>query len=205
MQVNAQTATNTGQWRNNFEVVIAGSNGYNKWPAPPAQSGFNGPVELGGALNAPLDPVTKQDTFMGSKFFQFSTNPGAGQIQAYDPSACTAACTSQTAYNSAHPPSSGNPQVCNQVVAYVLSDNGLPLGMYCAMYTEVWSSHYATNVGQYRGNDYYSVSDAYYYTPSTSGYPDGHLYTDSPICNGGGCAGGSYNGGNCGGWGAGTC
>lgn len=32
------------------------------------------------------------------------------------------------------------------------------------MYTRPWGREYATNQGQWRGSDYYSVSNAYSYT-----------------------------------------
>jgi hypothetical protein len=178
-----------------FHVVISGSNGYNKDCAPPAQTGFTGPVELGGSINAPNDPVTNTNTYMGYKFFSFS------QVQTYNQgvTACTSACTAQTAYNSRHPPSTGKPNVCNQVVVYVLSDENQPQGIYCAMYSEEWAENYATNYGQYRGSDFWSVSQAYAYTNAT------YAAQYSPICAVGGCPSNSYKGGNCGGWGVGTC
>ncbi|KAF8853106.1 hypothetical protein BDZ45DRAFT_629581 [Acephala macrosclerotiorum] len=194
VHIASQTATNTGEHRDSFQVVIAGSNGYNKNAAPASQTGFTGPVELGGAINAPNDPVTNTNTYMGYKFFSFSTvQTYAGGVQA-----CTLACTAQTAYNSRHPPSTGNPNVCNQVVVYVLSDDNQPQGIYCAMYSEEWASNYATNYGQYRGSDYWSVSQAYAYTNAT------YAATYGPICAVGGCPSNSYRGGNCGGWG-GSC
>lgn len=195
VDIGPETATNKGQWRDSFHVVISGSNGYNKNAAPCSQPGFSGPVELGGAINAPNDPVTNTNTYMGYKFFSFAT------VQTYAGGvvACTAACTAQTAYNSRHPPSTGKPSVCNQVVVYVLSDNNQPQGIYCAMYSEEWASNYATNYGQYRGSDYWSVSQAYAYTNAT------YAAAYQPICAVGGCPSGSYKGGNCGGWGAGTC
>ncbi|KUJ11847.1 uncharacterized protein LY89DRAFT_653320 [Mollisia scopiformis] len=195
VQITADTAVNTGQNRDSFQVVIAGSNGYNKNAPPPAQTGFTGPVELGGAINAPNDPVTNTNTYMGYKFFSF------GQVQTYPAGvqACTLACTAQTAYNSRHPPSTGKPNVCNQVVVYVLSDENDPKGIYCAMYSEEWAQNYATNYGQYRGSDYWSVSQAYAYTNATYSAAYG------PICAVGGCPSGSYRGGNCGGWGTGNC
>ncbi|KAF4637064.1 hypothetical protein G7Y89_g1024 [Cudoniella acicularis] len=132
VQITPDTAINDGQWGDNFHVVIAGSNGYNKNAAPCSQPGFTGPVELGGAINATNDSATNTNTYMGYKFFSFS------QIQTYDNgvSACTAAYTSQTGYNSRHPPAKGNPAVCNQVVVYVLSNNNQPQGNYCSMYSE---------------------------------------------------------------------
>ena len=48
--------------------------------------------------------------------------------------------------------------------AYVLSENGVPQGLYCSLYNETWGPSYATNYGQYRGNDEYSVSDSYSYS-----------------------------------------
>jgi hypothetical protein len=52
--VYAKTATNTGQWRSQFQVVITGSNGYNKNPAFNTPLGWTGPAVLPGAINAPL-------------------------------------------------------------------------------------------------------------------------------------------------------
>jgi hypothetical protein len=138
--------------------VIVGSNGYNKLAPPNSQPGFSGPMELDGAINAPNDPVTNTNTYMGTKFFTFD------KIQSYEAGveACTAACTAQTAYNSRHPPAApAKPNVCNQVVVYVLSDNNQPQGVQCAMYSESWASNYATNLGQYRGSEYWSVTQAY--------------------------------------------
>ena len=47
--------------------------------------------------------------------------------------------------------------------AYVLSKNGVPQGLYCSMYNQTWSPDYATNYGQYRGSDRYTVSESYNY------------------------------------------
>ena len=213
VQVNADTAKNTGETRSKladlatnrhlltqnpepaFEVVIVGSNGYNKLAPPKSQAGFTGPTELDGAINAPSDPVTNTNTYMGTKFFTFD------KVQSYEAGveACTAACTAQTAYNSRHPPAApAKPNVCNQVVVYVLSDANKPQGVQCAMYSESWAPNYATNLGQYRGSDYWSVTQAYSYTNATYSAKYGD------ICAVGGCPTGSYRGGNCGGWG-GSC
>ncbi|PBP19023.1 hypothetical protein BUE80_DR010095 [Diplocarpon rosae] len=195
VQINETTATNLGETRDSFQVVISGSNGYNKDAAPNSQDGFSGPVSLGGAINAPNDPVTNTNTYMGHKFFTFAQ---VGTF-ANGVSACTAACASQTAYNARNPPATpANPSICNQAVVYVLSQNNQPQGIYCSMYNEEWAAGYGTNYGQYRGNDYWSVSQAYAYTNAT--YAD----TYGPICAVGGCPSGSYRGGNCGGYG-GTC
>lgn len=72
---------------------------YNKDAPPPAISGFSGPTELGGSINAPSG-------YLGYQFFPFS------QSQGYDPSTCASACTQQTTYNSQHPGSDGSFQTC---------------------------------------------------------------------------------------------
>lgn len=174
-----------------FRVVISGSNGYNKLALPNPAPGYQGPVALPGAINAPLDPVNNKDTYMGYKFFSFNDV----QTFANGVIACTSACTKQTQYNAEHPPSTGKPAVCNQVVVYILNDNGSPQGIYCSMYTESWDPKYATNVGQYRGSDYWSVTSAF------SFITDSYAAKYKPICALDGCPADSYKGGNNGGYG----
>ncbi|MCJ1388116.1 hypothetical protein MMC18_000961 [Xylographa bjoerkii] len=224
--VSAAEATNAGQYRDSFQVVITASNGpslppteqaprlktnphrpaYNKNAPPPPIASYDGPVPLGGAINAPLDPAGA-DSYMGYQYFPFS------QTQGFTPQTCADACGAQTAYNSqhpaadcsyepcvrrppsslyflsppipslpfpspppisnpsflippnmSHPPPTNDPQLFFN--AYVLSLNGLPQGLYCALYNETWSPGYATNYGQYRGSDEYAVSDSYSYAVS---------------------------------------
>ena len=129
-------ATNMGQWRDSFQIVMAGSNGnlipsslhkplyfntqfsaYNKNSPPDGIPGYSGPVECGGAINAPLNAQGK-DTYMGDKFYPFS------QSQGYTPSTCAAACSAQTAYNQAHPAADGSYQTC---VCSTIRDSALCL------------------------------------------------------------------------------
>ena len=84
--VTSDSATNVGQWRDNFHVVITGSNGYSKNAPPPSYTNFTGPTEFGGAINAP-------SSYMGVKYY-----PGV-----YDPSQCAASCQTTTAYDHRHP------------------------------------------------------------------------------------------------------
>ena len=57
--------------------------------------------------------------------------------------------------------------------AYVLSKNGIAQGLYCSFYNQTWDASYATNYGQYRGSDRYTVSRSYSYflSRSTNGCP----------------------------------
>jgi hypothetical protein len=158
--VTLANAVNTGQTRSSFQVVIAGSNGYTLSTVP-TLPGYTGPVSLGiGAINAPLD-CNGYNTYMGYKLF----NDGAP----FDPGRCAAACTAQTAYNIAHPPSDGSaPMLCNFVNTYILNDNGVSQGQYCSLYNETWDASYATNFGQTRGSDIYTIDDSYSYSNATS-------------------------------------
>ncbi|KAI4190007.1 MAG: hypothetical protein LQ346_005005 [Caloplaca aetnensis] len=145
--VTTEAAVNKGQYRRDFQVVIAGSNGYTKDNPPSAQPGFDGPTEFGGAINAP-------GSYIGQKYF-----PGV-----YDAGKCAGACQATTAYDKRHPRSDGTYDACQFFNAYLLSKNNVPEGTYCSMYTKSWGKQYSTNYGQYRGSDYYSVSSSYGYT-----------------------------------------
>ncbi|KAK5112768.1 hypothetical protein LTR62_003866 [Meristemomyces frigidus] len=126
------------QYREDFHVVIAGSNGYvNNSIATPA--GYSGPVFLGNAaINAPLD-CAGHDTYMGVKIFT------AGP---FDAGLCAAACSSQTQYNLAHPPTNGAAaRTCQFFNTYVLYNGTGAVGQYCSLYNETWPASYATNVG----------------------------------------------------------
>ncbi|KAG9698233.1 hypothetical protein KCU95_g1526, partial [Aureobasidium melanogenum] len=149
-QIDATTATNNGQWRDNFQVVIAGSMGFNKLADPPACASFNAPAELAGAIQAPSG-------YMGSRYY-----PGP-----YDPSQCASACIATNQYSHKHPRSDGTYDPCNFFNSYVLSKNGAPQGTYCSMYTSTWGKSLSTNYGQYRGSDRYTVGQSYGWTLTT--------------------------------------
>ena len=130
----ASSATNTGQWQDQFQVVIAGSNVYTA-TTPAAVDGFTGPVSFGdNAINAPSG-------YMGVQTFP--------QSQPYDPSVCAAACNAKTAFDVEHGlPSTANPDLCEFFVAYILYENGNNGVFTCTYYTSAWDNSYATNNGQ---------------------------------------------------------
>lgn len=131
--VSAALAVNKGQYRDQFQVVIAGSNGYMKSDIP-FVPGYTGTYLGNAAINAPL--CNGKDTYMGFK--QFTTN-------ILDPALCAAACNSQNEYNLAHPPATGEPMICRFFNVYMLDKNGSRQGQICAMYTTKWDNSYATN------------------------------------------------------------
>ncbi|KAI4720392.1 hypothetical protein E4T48_03404 [Aureobasidium sp. EXF-10727] len=150
--VTTDNAKNNGQWRKDFHVVIAGSNGYvnSKIVTPP---GCTTPIPLGNAaINAPFD-CNGKDTYLGVRIFQ--TGP-------FDISKCAAACAAQADYARAHPPANGSaPKTCQFYNTYMLLKNGETVGQYCALYDHSWPQSYATNFGQYRGSDKYTIEWSY--------------------------------------------
>lgn len=162
--VNSGNAVNMGQWRSNFQVVIAGSNGYTNTSIaiPP---GYGTANYLGtSAINAPLDSYGF-DSYMGSAIF--NSGPFNAQL-------CADACSMKSQYNLAHPPTDGSPvQTCqffNTYILYINTTSHLQ-GQYCAMYSESWANSYGTNNGQYRGSDHYLIEFSYTYSNSTSSGP----------------------------------
>jgi hypothetical protein len=179
--VAAASATNAGQYRQDFHVVSVGSNGkffqqncqliltcklgYSKTSpickAAPAVANFNAPANLPAAINAPYIQKDGKDydTYNGMRLF----NDGP-----FDPALCAAACEAQTAFDKQHlADANGEYKPCNFFTAYVLTKNGAPLGTYCALYTQFWDSSYATNTGYYYGDDTYSVVCAASYSATT--------------------------------------
>ncbi|KAK3066636.1 hypothetical protein LTS18_001590, partial [Coniosporium uncinatum] len=150
--IDKTTAVNDGQWRTldngtPFHVLVAGSNGYvstNFKTIPGYTQAYLGTA----AINAPLD-CNGVDTYMGVKII--TGKP-------FDTELCSELCSAQTKYNVAHPPKTGDPRICRFFNTYIISRNGVPQGQYCAMYTEAWDTSYATNKGQWRGKDEYTIS-----------------------------------------------
>jgi len=146
----ASSATNTGQWQDNFQIVIAGSNVYQA-TEPAAIDGFSGPVNFGtSTINAPSG-------YMGVQTFP--------QSQPYDPSVCAAACNAKTAFDIQQGlPSMSNPDLCEFFVAYILYENGNNGVFTCTYYTSSWDSSYATNNGQYDGQgNHYTIGYSHAY------------------------------------------
>ncbi|KAH6637820.1 hypothetical protein C7974DRAFT_411282 [Boeremia exigua] len=135
--VYTDTATNKGQWREQFEVAIAGSNGYTSLVTQ-SIDGYKQTELKNNAINAPLD-CNKQGSYMGYQLFT--------EVE--------------------HPPASGKPQLCRFFNTYILLKNEVSEGQYCSMYTQEWDESFATNNGQYRGDDHYTIQYSFSFTDST--------------------------------------
>ncbi|KEQ69011.1 hypothetical protein M436DRAFT_30245, partial [Aureobasidium namibiae CBS 147.97] len=165
----AATATNQGGWREDFNVVVTGSNGYDatNTTLPPnvssstsssaaaatttASSGptWGSPKGCGGkAINAP-------NYWMGSKFF-----PGP-----FNPQVCADYASYQHILNKQSAILAGKSYFtpCNSFNAYYLHKNGIPHGTYCALYDASISISYATYTGGWSGSNKYDCRQSYQY------------------------------------------
>ncbi|KAI4765687.1 hypothetical protein E4T45_14477, partial [Aureobasidium sp. EXF-8846] len=98
---------------------------------------------------------------------------------------CSQYCDAQTKYNLATAPKDGTPaKVCKFFNTYLLTAkmaNGkiVPQGQYCSLYTEAWPVKYATNAGQWRGQDQYTVDYSFGYSKVASSSDIDPLVGDS--------------------------
>lgn len=149
------TATNTGDWREQFNVVVTGSNGYSKTnvTVPVTVAAYSAPQ------NCSSKAINGGNYWLGSKFF-----PGA-----FDPTLCaayanaTTSCNRQAAINASQ--SSYTP--CNMFNALHVYKNGIPQGTHCRLYDTALNTNWATFQGSWSGHDYYSVRNSWTYSLST--------------------------------------
>ncbi|KAL8998610.1 MAG: hypothetical protein Q9169_002361 [Polycauliona sp. 2 TL-2023] len=114
--------------------------------------GYTANIQVANAsISAPLD-CNKRDTYMGAKLF---TNV------AFDTALCAAACSAQSAYDLRHPPANGLAKTCQFYNTYAMYKNDIYQGQYCTMYNQTWEAKYATNTGQTRGGDRYTMQYSY--------------------------------------------
>ncbi|KAK2016214.1 hypothetical protein LZ32DRAFT_107879 [Colletotrichum eremochloae] len=136
--VDKAAATNFGQTRDNFQVVIAGSNGYEKTnnTTPVTPPGWTKPQGCGGVVH------NHPSTCMGQSFF-----PGP-----FDVSVCAAYAASQNAKNAKSVGLASwaswfgySPLKCNFFNAFMVKENGVAKGTYCSLF----SQQYAPSAASY--------------------------------------------------------
>lgn len=124
--VSASQATNIGQYRKDFMVVIQGSNGYNLNPVPASISSYQGP-------NA-LDAVAySSNIYIGQKYFS-----------TYDVTQCSSLCNTYTANSKASAQSSKSSTYtpCNYFNVFNLTLNGQSQLMGCYLFTTSDAANY---------------------------------------------------------------
>ncbi|KAF9872336.1 hypothetical protein CkaCkLH20_10163 [Colletotrichum karsti] len=137
--VDKAAATNTGQGRSGFEVVVTASNGYEKTnnTQPATPSGWTNPQSCGGNVH------NHPSTCIGQQFF-----PGP-----FDAGVCASYAAAQNAKNSF---SVGlmswasffgySPLKCNFFNAFMVKENGVAKGTYCSLF----SQQYAPSAASYQ-------------------------------------------------------
>ncbi|WDK22908.1 hypothetical protein CGRA01v4_14199 [Colletotrichum graminicola] len=135
--VDKAAATNFGQPRDGFQVVIAGSNGYEKTnnTTPVTPPGWTKPQNCGGSIH------NHPSTCLGQKFF-----PGP-----FDVNLCSSYAAAQNAQNSKFLGLASwaswfgySPLKCNFFNAFMVKENGIPQGTYCSLFTQQYAPSGAT-------------------------------------------------------------
>lgn len=145
-----QVATNGGQFRSKFQIVIAASTGYNLNTVPPKEPGYGPPQALNGAIksNHGYIRVVYADT----------------QSAGISPDFCAQACDAQRNYAIA----TNDPTQCVAFNYFLLSKNGGAGGtqIQCSLYSDAQDPKDATNTGDTRGTDTYTVKNSLLYNPA---------------------------------------
>ncbi|WPH00365.1 Hypothetical protein R9X50_00319200 [Acrodontium crateriforme] len=148
--VSAASATNYGEYREQFHVVIAGSNGYNKGTyTPPPPPNYGKPTSCpNGAVNE------GSNEWMGSRFF-----PGP-----YDIGMCALYAEAQRQENRAYAKSKNHKSYTpvNMFNSYCVYQGGVAKGTYCALFSKDLGPEKAT----YSGEGGYTIGQSYVYALS---------------------------------------
>ncbi|KAF4546847.1 Hypothetical protein D9617_172g045780 [Elsinoe fawcettii] len=139
----AGDATNAGQWRAGFRLLVAGSNAYSKGSTVPPE-GYQTGVQLEAAIDAPLT-AQGEDTYLGAHRW------GKG----FEIGRCAEKCDGYKERDQG--------RRCEFFNTYLVWINGTGKvqGQECSLYSQAWNGTWATNKGQYRGGDRYGVMFSY--------------------------------------------
>ncbi|KAK5153598.1 hypothetical protein LTS14_007292 [Recurvomyces mirabilis] len=155
--IDASSATNAGDYREDFQVVIVGSNGYDKTnnTTPAAPPGYDAPSNCtGGAINS------GGSYWLGSNFF-----PGP-----FNPSACGIYAKAQGDLNKQSAKAKGAKSYTpvNMFNAYTIHKNGVAQGTYCTIFDTVLSPAYGKTGfrGGWSGNNFLGVAQSWAFSLS---------------------------------------
>lgn len=146
------SATNAGGWRDDFQVVIVASNGYDKTnnTVPATVPNYTAPT------NCSSSAISAGGSYwLGSSFF-----PGP-----FDPSVCGIYAQVQTAKNKQIAQQNGATSYtpCNMFNAYAVHKNGVPQGTYCSLFDTILSTQWAAFQGSWNGQNYFGVRNSWTY------------------------------------------
>lgn len=142
----AATATNTGEYRDGFQVVITGSDGFDKTnnTTPSTPGGCGAPSKCSGGSGI----IHAPDSCVGTKFF-----PGC-----FDLNICAGFALAQ---NTLASQSYGHgSQQCKEVNAYMIKKNGVAQGTVCALYTQAFDHSFGTYQPGWQGQHFWGVESS---------------------------------------------
>lgn len=144
--VEASQATNIGQYRKDFMVVIQGSNGYNLNPVPASVSSFQGPTALDGVAYS-------SNIYLGQKYFS-----------TYDVSQCSTLCNAYTANSKSQNAQSSTYTPCNYFNVFNLTLNGQTQLMGCYLFSTSDAANYDIyRTAQDSSGTVYNLTNSYGY------------------------------------------
>lgn len=156
--VTAAAATNSGQTRSGFSVVIAGSNGYaktnNTTPATPP--GWTNPQNCSGIHNHPRTCIGEQ-LFKGVFDVSICATYAAAQNAANVKSGILNMILSWLGYN---------PGKCNFFNAFMLTQDGVAQGTYCKLFAQQYAPSLAGTFPGWNGGHYLGVESSWSYCSS---------------------------------------
>ncbi|EME44698.1 hypothetical protein DOTSEDRAFT_24689 [Dothistroma septosporum NZE10] len=147
-KIDANSATNTGQTQEQFEIVITASDGYTKTDSAPAPQVPipNPPKQPKNCGNKGIDAPKY---CIGNNFFPGPFNPTSCYLYAL-------------ALNSANQ-KAGISQSCKFFNAYYLLKNNQPHGTWCNLYNSEIDVSFATYTGSKSGGDQYTCGQSWGY------------------------------------------
>lgn len=151
--IDASTATNTGETREQFQVVITGSNGYTKanTTTPVTPPGWTNPQKCQGAHSQPT-------TCIGQKFF-----PGP-----FNPQICASYAQAQNIKNGAVTGRGYSSNTCSFFNAYMLKKNKAPMGTFCSLYAQSYSSSLATYIPGWQSGSFWDIETSWSWSISSN-------------------------------------
>jgi hypothetical protein len=156
--VQLAAAVNVGETRSGFDVVIAGSNGYEKTntTTPATPDGWTKPQKCSGVHDHPR-------TCLGEKMFK----------GVFDVSVCAAYASAQNAVNVKAGLISSllsffgyNPNKCNFFNAFMLTEDGVAKGTYCKLFAQQYDAKVGISLPGWTNKHYYGVESSWSFCSS---------------------------------------
>lgn len=157
--VQPAAAVNFGETRSGFEVVIAGSNGYEKsnTTTPATPSGWTKPQKCSGVHSHPRTCIAEK-MFKGVFDVNVCATYAAAQNAVNVKAGIISSILSYFGYNSGK---------CNFFNAFMLTEDGVAQGTYCKLFAQQYESSVATAIPGWSGSHFYGVETSWSFCSSS--------------------------------------